>query len=259
MSSVPSPLDTRHSLLLYDRIGHRYREYRRPDPRIAALLSHALGNARSVVNVGAGAGSYEPHDRRVIAVEPSRVMIAQRAAHSAPAVQADAGALPFATDAFDCAMAVLTIHHWPDVERGLREVARVAQDTVVLLTWMGFANHFWLVDYLPQIQFVDAPLFPSVEQLSSWLGPVRSITVPIPHDCTDGFLCAYWRRPAAYLDAGVRGAISLFDRVDGVEGGLTRLQGDLRSGAWHARYGDLLGRAEMDFGYRLIIADQRTR
>jgi SAM-dependent methyltransferase len=238
---------------LYDRIGTGYRDYRRPDPRVAALLSAALGGARRVINLGAGVGSYEPRDRPVVAVEPSRVMIAQRAAGSAPAVQAHAEALPFADDAFDCAMATLTIHHWASVEAGLREAARVAH-RVVVLTWVGFPRHFWLMDYFPEIASFDFELFPSLEQLAAWLGPLRVIDVPIPHDCSDGFLCAYWRRPAAYLDAGVRGAISTFARAADVSDGLARLRADLASGAWRARYGDLLGREEMDFGYRVVVA-----
>jgi SAM-dependent methyltransferase len=239
---------------LYDRIGIGYRDHRRPDPRIAALLDPGIGAARSVVNVGAGVGSYEPRDRLVIAVEPSRVMIVQRAAGAAPVAQACAEALPFATGAFDCVTAILTIHHWPDVERGVRELARVARQRVVLLTWVGFVTDFWLMDYLPEIATIDAHLFPSIEQLESWIGPLQIVTVPIPHDCSDGFLCAYWRRPAAYLDAGVRGAISTFARMPNAEPGLTRLRDDLANGAWHERYGHLLREEAVDFGYRVVVA-----
>lgn len=243
------------STALYDRIGRDYGQYRRPDPRIEAVVRQAVADARTVVNVGAGVGSYEPRDRAVVAVEPSWVMIGQRAHDQAPAVQARAEALPFADGAFDCALALLTLHHWSELERGLREAARVARHRLVLLTWIGFASDFWLMDYLPEIRTIDEALFPSLEQLAAWLGPLRAIPVPIPHDCTDGFLCAYWRRPRAYLDAGVRGAISAFARIDGADEGLARLAADLADGRWHERYGDLLHRDAIDFGYRVVVHD----
>lgn len=182
-------------------------------------------------------------------------MIDQRSKSKTAVVQARAEALPFRQDTFDCALAVLTIHHWSDIEQGLREAQRVAKHNVVLLTWIGFTSPFWLLDYLPQIKAIDEPLFPSIEELSAWLGPVRSVVVPIPHDCTDGFLCAYWRRPAAYLDAGVRSAISTFSRVTDVEEGLERLKADLATGLWYERYGGLLTREEIDFGYRVVVSE----
>lgn len=241
---------------LYDSIGKQYRNYRHPDPRSAATIAGALTDTRVIVNVGAGVGSYEPRDREVVAVEPSGVMIAQRPRQGIPIVQARAEALPFKDDAFDCALAVLTIHHWANMEKGLRESLRVAKRRVVLLTWVGFSNHFWLLDYLPQIKSTDEPLFPSLEQLSSWMGPLHAVPVPIPHDCTDGFLCAYWRRPEAYLDEGVRSAISTFSRVLDVEEGLARLKSDLASGLWHERYGELLQREAIDFGYRVVVSEK---
>jgi SAM-dependent methyltransferase len=240
--------------VLYDSIGQQYRNYRLPDDRITAALSRELADARAIVNIGAGVGSYEPHDREVVAVEPSWVMIDQRRRHKAAIVQARAEALPFRQDTFDCAMAILTIHHWSDIERGLSEALRVSKGKIVLLTWIGFASHFWLLDYLPQIKSIDESMFPSIEQLSSWIGPVRSVVVPIPHDCTDGFLCAYWRRPEAYLDEGVRSAISTFSRIYDVEEGLERLKNDISTGLWHERYGDLLEKNEADFGYRVVVS-----
>lgn len=239
---------------LYDRIGQGYSNHRRADPRIAAIVHDALGSARTVVNVGAGVGSYEPRDRAVTAVEPSRVMIRQRSRGGAPVVQAAAEALPFAADRFDCAMAMLTIHHWPDQEHGIAELARVARGRVVLLTWVGFADRFWLMDYCPEVERFDIDLFPTVDQLRAWLGPLRVLPVPIPHDCSDGFLCAYWRRPEMYLDPGVRGAISTFARVSHTAPGLARLRADLSDGTWAERYGDLLAHDAMDFGYRVIVA-----
>jgi SAM-dependent methyltransferase len=231
---------------LYDRIGNQYRNYRRPDLRISAALSRELAGFRTIVNIGAGAGSYEPVDRKLVGVEPSWVMIAQRSKYGPPIVQAFAEALPFKENSFDCAMALLTIHHWSDIKQGLKEAVRVTKKRLILLTWIGFVEEFWLVDYLPEINEIDEPMFPSIEQLSSWLGPVRTISVPIPHDGTDGFLCAYWRRPQAYLNEDVRNAISTFSRVTGFAKGLQALSKDLNSGVWYQRYGSLLGREEMD-------------
>jgi SAM-dependent methyltransferase len=239
---------------LYDMIGIGYRALRRPDPRIAAAILNALGPATSVVNVGAGAGSYEPVDRRVVAVEPSREMIRQRPAGAAPVVQASATALPFRAGAFDAALAVLTVHHWPDRAQGLAELRRVARDRVVILTWLADAPGFWLVeDYFPEMVALDR-IFPTPDEMRRALGPIEVHPLPIPHDCTDGFLGAYWRRPQAYLDAAVRGAISSFSKLRDAEPGLSRLRHDLADGTWTRRYGSLLTRSDLDLGYRLIIA-----
>ena len=242
---------------LYDTIGRSYARERRPDPRIAALLTAALGDAHSVLNVGAGAGSYEPADRRVVAVEPSAVMIAQRPAGAGPAVQARAEALPFADRTFDAAMAVLTLHHWTDRARGLAECARVARQRVVLLTWDPMAEAFWLVrEYLPVFAEADRRQFPEMSAYADAFGPATRVevtSVPVPRDCVDGFLGAYWARPEAYLDAAVRAGISSFARP-GREAGLARLQADLSSGAWHERHGHLLATDVLDLGYRLVVA-----
>jgi SAM-dependent methyltransferase len=240
---------------LYDTIGVGYGGQRRPDPRIAAAIGEALGDAASVVNVGAGTGSYEPVDRPVVAVEPSLAMIGQRRAGSAPAVQATATELPFRDDAFDAALAILTVHHWPDRVRGLSELARVARQRVVLVTWDPAFTGFWLVDeYFPEIGAIDRRIFPSLEEVRQALGGVEVSPLLIPHDCSDGFLGAYWRRPHAYLDAEVRGAMSTFTKLGDVDTGLARLRGDLDDGTWQQRYGTLLGRREVDLGYRLIVA-----
>ena len=240
---------------LYDEIGVGYTNSRRLDPRIATAILRALGEADTVVNVGAGAGSYEPSDRSVVAVEPSMTMIRQRRVGSAPAVQASATQLPFRDATFEAALAILTVHHWPDRARGLGELARVAQGRVVILTWDPATSGFWLVDdYFPEIVEIDRPTFPSIEEFSRALGRVDVHTLPIPHDCVDGFLAAYWRRPHAYLDASVRSAISTFSKLHAIEAGLTRLRRDLQDGTWERRYGDLLGRREIDLGYRLLVA-----
>ncbi len=240
---------------LYDKIGVGYNARRRPDPRIAASILDALGDARSVVNVGAGAGSYEPTDRHVVAVEPSPTMIRQRPPGSAPVVQASATALPFHDDAFDAALAVLTVHHWPDRAGGLRELQRVAQDRAVILTWEPDAARFWLVeDYFPALATLDRAIFERLDELQRILGPLEIQPLPIPYDCVDGFLGAYWRRPEAYLDAMVRGAISTFTKIGDVEPGLSKLRSDLADGTWRRRHGHLLERDALDLGYRLLIA-----
>lgn len=243
--------------MLYDVIGTRYEEYRRPDPRIRAQILTELSGITRLINVGAGVGSYEPTDREVVAVELSELMISKRSQTAAPVVQARAEALPFKERSFEAATVLLTIHHWSDYAEGLRETRRVITGPIVVFTWFGFPTDekFWLLDYIPEIQEVDESLFPSVEDLEAVLGPVRVLPVCIPHDCTDGFLCAYWRRPQAYLDAGVRSAISTFSRVRDVDRGLARLKEDLRSGNWHEQYGELLEQESLDFGYRLIVSD----
>ena len=144
-------------------------------------------------------------------------------------------------------------NHWSDIERGLLEARRVAKHEVVLLTWVGFGQDFWLLDYLPQIREIDEKLFPSIEDLAQILGPLQVIPVPIPHDCTDGFLCAYWRRPHAYLDEGVRSAISTFSRIRDFEEGLRSLEKDLQSGEWKQRYYHLFHSDSMDYGYRVVV------
>lgn len=239
---------------LYDTIGRGYRERRRQDPRIAARILRALEGAASVVNVGAGAGSYEPRDRKLVAVEPSRVMLRQRAPGAAPAVRGSASHLPFRDGTFDASLAVLTIHHWPDLERGLRELRRAARRKVVILTCDPSVGGFWLTDYFPEIREIDRRILPPLSALRRHLGRTAVFDVPIPWDCTDGFLGAFWRRPAAYLSAETRSAISTFSKLRDPEPGLAALRRDLASGDWHRRHGDLLERSELDLGYRVVVA-----
>ncbi|MBI4640885.1 MAG: class I SAM-dependent methyltransferase [Candidatus Tectomicrobia bacterium] len=241
---------------LYDEIGVGYKNYRRPDPRIATAITRALGQANTVVNVGAGAGSYEPADRFVVAVELSMTMIRQRRAGSAKAVQASATQLPFRDTTFAAALAILTVHHWPDQARGLAELARVTQGRIVIVTWDPSTSGFWLIDdYFPEIAEIDRRIFPTIELFRRTLGRVEIHTLPIPHDCTDGFLGAYWRRPHAYLDPGVRSAISTFSKIRDLDPGLTRLRRDVAGGTWQRRYEHLMSRSEIDLGYRLIISE----
>lgn len=241
----------------YDRIGVNYAELRKPDPRIAEIIDRALGPAETVLNVGAGTGSYEPNGRRLIAVEPSLEMIRQRRPDAAPAIQGRAEQLPFADDSFDASMAVLTVHHWEDKEKGIREMRRVTRGPVAVLTFDPAYKGAWLLDYLPQLAALDEAQMPRMADLESWLGRARISPVPIPHDCTDGFLYAYWRRPWAYLDPRLRTGSSSFWAIDGREG-LERLARDLESGAWHRRYADLLALDSCDLGYRLVSANNRV-
>jgi SAM-dependent methyltransferase len=239
----------------YDEIGVGYRATRRPDPRIERAVHKALGDAQRIVNVGAGAGSYEPRGRDVTAVEPSEVMIAQRPPEAAPVVRGVAEALPFGDDSFDAAMAVITDHHWADRARGLREMRRVARSRAVLLTYdSAFVDRFWLTrDYLPG--FRGLPGMP-IEQVAEHLGAQELRPVLIPADCTDGFMPAYWARPHAYLDARVRAGISVFARLaaDEVETAMAQLRTDLESGAWQERNAELMDCEAFDAGFRLLVA-----
>ncbi|MEU9305722.1 methyltransferase domain-containing protein [Streptomyces sp. NPDC048269] len=242
----------------YDSIGATYSHTRRPDPRIAVEIRKALGDAATVINVGAGTGSYEP-PRTVLAVEPSSVMIAQRPAGSAPALQACAESIPLADDAADAVMALLTVHHWADLEAGMGELLRIARRRVVVLTWdQAITRRFWLLEeYLPEAAAFDDTRAIAVDRLAALLGGARIETLPIPHDCTDGFGAAFWRRPEAYLDPQVRAGISMLAQTgeELLRPGLVRLSDDLSSGLWHERHADLLGRETLDVGYRLLIAD----
>jgi SAM-dependent methyltransferase len=244
---------------LYDTIGLDYRRHRRPDPRLGEIIVRGLGQARTIVNVGAGTGSYEPTDRRVIAVEPSVVMLRQRARDAAPAVQASAVALPFRDGAFDASMAILTVHHWPDWRAGIKELRRVASGRIVMVTWDPSHTGFWLTDYIPELLAADRRIFPTLPQLGDALGSMTVSELPIPHDCSDGVLGAYWRRPEAYLDEGVRSAISTFSKLGDVSPALHRLRQDLESGDWHRRYGAVSVLSELDLGYRILISDQGGR
>ena len=237
---------------LYDRIGLNYADLRRPDARIAQLIHSALGDARTVLNVGAGTGSYEPEHCDVTAIEPSAEMIAQRSPAAGKAIQAAAENLPFADNSFDAAMATLTIHHWSDQAKGCAEIRRVTRGSIVFLTFDPAFRGLWLTDYFPELITLDEAIMPAMEMYPEWLGNVEVKPVPIPHDCTDGFLVAYWRRPTAYLDERVRKAMSSFWKAGDVTHGLARLTDDLRSGEWERRYGALLEHDTLDCGYRLV-------
>ncbi|MGH2878100.1 MAG: class I SAM-dependent methyltransferase [Solirubrobacteraceae bacterium] len=242
----------------YDRMGVSYSEVRRADARFEATIWKALGDAQSVLNIGAGAGSYEPRDREVIAVEPSPVMMAQRPAGAAPAIQGVAEALPLADKSVDATMGVFTMHHWDDVDQGLAEVLRVTRRRIVFLTLdLDVTEQLWLCrDYLPEIIEHDRKTFPTLAHLQAVLPDLRVETVPVPADCTDGFCVALWSRPEAHLDPDVRRVSSIWHRlpIATIDSGLRRLRHDLDSGEWDRRYGHLRTRASFDVGLRLIVA-----
>jgi SAM-dependent methyltransferase len=240
---------------LYDTIGATYTATRRTDPRIAAQIWNALGAAHTVLNIGAGTGSYEPTDRRVIAAEPSELMRAQRPPGAARCVAAVAEHLPFATDSFDAAMAIATVHHWQDPVAGLREMRRVARRVVVLAFDLDGLSRFWLTrDYLPELIEVlrsRASVAVQAEAIGARVEPVL-----IPWDCVDGFYEAFWRRPEAYLEEHVRRGISAWSALGPeIEMRAVRsLRADLDSGRWAERNADLLSLEAADLGLRLLIA-----
>lgn len=245
---------------LYDKIGGTYSDRRQSDPRIASAIEGAITGCISILNVGAGSGSYEPPSRFVVAVEPSRVMIAQRPVGAAPVVQGRAEILPFGDKSFDAVLGVLTVHHWKDQAKGLSECARIARTKVVLLTidFDSLAN-FWLFDYFPELLRVDRHIFPNIERYENVLGPLEAITVPIPEDCRDGFLGAYWKRPSAYLNPVARESISTFSKIGNIDSQLALLQNDIVSGAWAQRYASLIDLEALDLGYRILISHLAPR
>jgi SAM-dependent methyltransferase len=239
---------------IYDEIGINYSDLRKPDVRIADAILNALGSCGSVVNVGAGTGSYEPTDRTVIAVEPSIEMIRKRSRTAVPAVQASAEHLPFDDNSFDAAMAILTVHHWQDKIAGMRELRRVTRGRIVILTFDPTSRP-WLTDYIPGLATLDEKQMPPIVDFEKWLGPIHVTPLKIPHDCTDGFLYAYWRRPSAYLDSRIRSGSSSFWALGDISNELSRLDEEIKTGKWAQRYAELLPLESYDAGYRLIVTD----
>jgi SAM-dependent methyltransferase len=258
---APPPETQRTFSTRYDTIGAGYASTRREDPRIAALIHAALGDARTVVNVGAGAGSYEPRDRRVIPIEPSEVMIAQRDPSLPPAIRSGAYPLPLEDRSVDAAMAVLTIHHWDDdQERGVRELRRVARGPVVILTFdPEVSERMWLMDYLPEVAELDRRILPTVDTLATWLGgDVEARVVPIARDTPDWNLGSFWAHPERVLDERARNATSGFARMppEVVERVVRNVERDLADGTWDERHGHLRELDEYDAGLRLVVAKQ---
>ena len=242
----------------YETHGAGYRNRRRTDPRIAGHVHAALGNARTVLNVGAGAGSYEPADREVTAVEPAAAMRAQRPAHLAPAVDATAENLPFPDDSFDAAMAMVTIHQWPDLDAGLRELRRVSRGPVVILTFDGTElDRLWLREYAPELFVAEARRYPSIEHVRAVLGGTSTVLeVPVPIDCVDGFTEAFYARPEQFLDPQVRASQSAWGFVEpaAIERAVAQLRADLESGAWEEKFGAYRQQPEFVGALRLVTA-----
>ena len=245
------------SARLYDTIGAAYTVTRRTEPRIAARIWAALGNARTILNVGAGTGSYEPTDRHVVAVEPSAIMRSQRLRDAAPCLAGSAENLPFDDQSFDAAMAVCTVHHWQDPIAGLHEMQRVARRVVVFLFDTSHPSEFWLTrDYLPEFATLrGCRVLASLNELAGAIG-ARMEPVPIPWDCADGFYEAYWRRPEAYLDEEVRRGISVWASVgpDAEQRAVHNLRDDLATGRWAERNRDLVDLEAAELGARLLVA-----
>jgi len=242
---------------VYDQIGSGYARFRQTDARLAAPLFAALGDARTVLDVGSGTGSYEPPDRQTVAVEPSWVMLAQRSPASAPVIRAVAEALPIATRSFDAVMTVLTVHHWADRPAGFAELRRVARRRVVLTFDPDVHNRMWFFEYVPEIAQLEISRAASLQEVVDGVEGRSVTTVPVPHDCLDAMTVSHWRRPRAFLDPAVRAGGSGLRQVDpaALERGLARLAQDLDSGRWEERYGDLLARDEFDCGLRLVVGE----
>lgn len=243
----------------YDELGDGYATTRRADPGIAAKIEAALGDARTVINVGAGTGSYEPADLEVTAVEPSAVMIAQRPPGAAPVVQASAERLPFGDRSFDAAMAVLTIHHWADLGTGLGELRRVTRQRIVLVTFDPEAlRSLWITrDYFPEILGLRRQSAVTGGGLATLLPAVSSRPLPVPRDCRDLFFAALWGRPEMLFDEDVVRPMWVWQSIseEARRDGRERLAADLKSGAWDERYGHLRGQDELDVGLRIVVSD----
>ncbi len=242
----------------YGRIGQGYASFRQPEPAIAALIEAALGPARAILNVGAGAGSYEPRGRDVTAVEPSASMRAQRPADIAVAIDATAEKLPFGDGAFDASMTTFSVHQWQDLDAGLREMRRVTRGPVAILSCdPALVEAFWLSDYAPQVLATEARRYPSLDRMATVLGgEVEIVPVPIPLACVDGFNEAYYGRPESFLDPRARSACSAWSFVSDDDNAVSieRLRQDLESGVWDARHGALRSRPSFDGSLRLLIA-----
>jgi SAM-dependent methyltransferase len=241
----------------YEAHGAGYAAIRRPDPRIEALVHAALGDARTVLNVGAGAGSYEPTDRYVIALEPAAAMRAQRGPHRVPAIAGFAETLPLDDGAVDAVMAMMTVHQWSDLDRGLRELRRVSRGPVVVLAGDGDSlPRYWLNDYAPELIAAEQRRYPPIAHIAERLGARSEVqAVSIPLDCTDGFTEAFYGRPERLLDPAVRKAQSSWGFMpEGAEARFVEtLSADLASGRWDQRYGDLRTQPTFESSMRLIV------
>jgi SAM-dependent methyltransferase len=253
-----SGMEIKNPIYNYNAQGLNYSGYRRTDPRIAMYVHKALGSAKTILNVGAGSGSYEPDDKYVLALEPSANMRAQRNASKAPAVIGSAEYLPFDDKSFDACMAMVTIHHWPDLEKGLKELKRVARARVVILTFNPeLLSNFWTNEYFPELVEIESKRFPGIDSLINCLGGnCEVVKIPIPFDCVDGFQEAFYNRPEAFLRKDVRTAQSAWGYLkDGEEEILVRrLSDDLSSGAWDKKYSHYRTQDSFEGSLTLIVA-----
>ena len=245
----------------YDRIGDGYAQYRREDPSLRSKIHAALGDAQSVVNVGAGAGSYEPTDRQIIAIEPSDVMALQRRFPHPPAIESFANQLPLRDQSVDAAMTVLSLHHWDETrQQGVREMRRVARGPVVIVTYDAeVSSQMWLMaDYFPEVAELDRAIFPRPDSIAQWLGGARIEPLPIPASSPDWMLGSFWAHPERVLDEGARNATSGFARQHPsvVQRVVSEVRRDLENGTWDAKYGQLRQLSEFDAGLRLIVSER---
>jgi SAM-dependent methyltransferase len=243
----------------YDTHGQKYSGQRKTDPRIAAYIHNELGDSKTVLNIGAGAGSYEPEDKYVIAVEPSIAMRTQRIANGKiPAINAKADSLPFDNKSFDASMAMVTVHHWPDLEKGIDEIRRVTRNKIVVMSFDPDAlDDFWNVNYFPELIEIERKRYPSIDRLQKALGGNSEIIkIPIPLDCVDGFQEAYYGRPEAFLEKEVRMAQSAWGFLppELEEKYLHNLRNDLQSGAWDKKFGHFRTQPTFTGALRLIVA-----
>lgn len=240
---------------IYDTIGHNYSENRKTDPEIERQIHSKLEGATKIINIGAGTGSYEPQHLDLVAVEPSEKMITQRHTDAHPVVQASAEALPFADNSFSHALTILSMHHWKDREKAFQEIKRVATHKFVALSWNPAAPPFWLTrDYFPEIFEADLDIFPTTQELESHFKHVTITPLLIPQDCQDGFLAAFWKRPAAYLNPAIRNSISTFAKLKNMDEGLKQLEADLADGTWEKANHSVLSLDKFDTGYIMIEA-----
>jgi SAM-dependent methyltransferase len=244
--------------VLYNKIGRNYSVGRKTDPIIASSIWKYLEGARSILNIGAGTGSYEPTDVNLIAVEPSREMITQRPVGAHEVRQASAESLPFGDAVFTDAMTVLSMHHWKDRKVAFEEIKRVVTRRFVAVTWNPESEMYWLTkDYFPEVHEIDKVIFPDLGELESSFEGIRFYSLPIPSNCIDGFTAAYWARPRAYLDPVIRSGMSTFSKIAHLETGLKKLQHDLDSGVWDSKYGsELRCRNSLDVGYVVAVWDK---
>lgn len=241
---------------IYDQIGTGYTVTRCTDPKIEAQINHELINAKNIINIGAGSGSYEPKGVNLVAIEPSIEMINQRSKLSYPVKQAKADKLPFPDNSFSHAMTVLSMHHWENRQQAFNEIKRVTTTKFIAITWLPDAAPFWLTrDYFPEIYEIDRQIFPSINELKKSFNSIEVKPLLIPDDCKDGFLACFWKRPEAYLQKDVRSAISTFSKITNLAAGLERLENDLATGEWNKRNADLLSKSYLDVGYRIVSVD----